>query len=268
MTSQTRKYLLPSFWGQLAQALWIEHSQFAAAGGGQLTKIQIADLDRSIPKIYREPAREEHPEARATQPSQLEQLLTERRVLQVTVVVLVVLEVVEEQHHRPGTKRLLHRFAEQRLRLIGRDASRPGKPQLRSHLFEDGGRRQLAACIEHKDAPPFGLAAFEEARGQRRLADAAEAVDGDQPLLLESPAQAALDLAAADIALFEIADPFDLELPAGGFEGVLHRRGAPLRSHQGTGIAAGGERGDGPFVLQTPSGELDAPGPESRGEIG
>src|SRR6185436_1847008 len=269
MTTEVEESSSPVLFWELSELLEARKlPELSAAGGGKLSQVDGTYLERTRSKVDPVPACKEQAESLASQPGDLEERLTQGRILQIPNAVLVVLEIVEEEHGGPGAKRLLQGLPEQFLRLFRRDASRPGKAELRGDFFEGRGRCQLSARVEDEDAPAFGLAALQEAGGEGRLADAAEAMDGDEPVLLEGAAQAAFGVAAADVARFEIADPFDLEGAAGCLEGVLHRRSAPLRRDQRAGVAAGGECGDSPFVGLAPGLQLDAAGPERQGEVG
>ena len=98
-------------------------------------------------------------------------------------------------------------------------------------LFQQGGGGQLAAGVEDEEMRTLLAAALQEAGGQGGFADAAEAVDGNDPFVLEGAAEAALHLAAAHVALGQIGDAFDFEVLARDFE----RRGhdcAPPRRHE------------------------------------
>ena len=86
--------------------------------------------------------------------------LSEGGVLQVAVAVLVVLEVVEEKHGRlDGPQRLPEIGLKLPVSFFGRQAVRPGDPDLPGDLFEERGGNQLAAGEEDEEAAPSSAGA-------------------------------------------------------------------------------------------------------------
>lgn len=176
--------------------------------------------------------------------------------------ILIVLEVVEEEDgRRDGLEGGLDVLAESLFRLLWRQASRPGDAKPFRDRVQKGACGEHAAGVEDEDVRTLPAAPLQEAGGEGGLADAAQAVDDEEPFaVVERLAEAALGVAAADVPLVEIGDTRDFEGRALDFEGRLDPGSAPFWSGERPRVLPHGEGGDRPLMRTADRRQLGTPG--------